>query len=249
MSSLDPVYTVGSQLIEVMTRRGGFSRAAERLGLTQPAISDQVRIVDVVPTALSLLGIPAPKQVQGTDLMPLAAGQHLGLVAHSESWYPRYHYGWSELRAIQDGRFKFIRAPRPELYDLAADPRERSALSNLAILYATLGEAELAEQYQRRIRYYQQRNPYYHYSLAQHSYDQGRFVDTLERLDVALRLKRTEHQFYHLQGLAHLALGRPAEARSSLQQARRHAELGEVQALYDEKLEGLAATRVGSRQP
>ena len=30
MSSLDPVYTLGSQLVEVMTRRGGFSRSAAR---------------------------------------------------------------------------------------------------------------------------------------------------------------------------------------------------------------------------
>jgi len=94
-------------------------------GIPTGVIADQVRIVDVMPTALSLLGIPVPKQVQGTNLMPLARGQHLDLVAHSESWYPRYHYGWSELRSIQDGRFKLIRAPRPELYDLSTDPEEQ----------------------------------------------------------------------------------------------------------------------------
>ena len=93
-------------------------------GVPSAVVSDQVRIADVMPTALSLLGIPIPKDVQGTNLMPIARGQYLGLVAHSESWYPRYHYGWSELRSIQDGRIKFIRAPRPEVYDLKADPRE-----------------------------------------------------------------------------------------------------------------------------
>ena len=93
-------------------------------GVPARVVSDQVRIVDVMPTALSLLGIPIPKAVQGANLLPLARGEHLGLVAHSESWYPRYHYGWSELRAIQDERFKLIRAPRPELYDLSADPAE-----------------------------------------------------------------------------------------------------------------------------
>jgi tetratricopeptide (TPR) repeat protein len=87
-------------------------------------IPDQVRIVDVMPTALSLLGVAVPTEVQGADLMPLARGEPLDLIAHSESWYPRYHYGWSELRAIQDGRFKLIQAPRPELYDLSNDPRE-----------------------------------------------------------------------------------------------------------------------------
>lgn len=93
-------------------------------GVPASVISDQVRIVDVLPTALSLLGVPVPSQVQGTNLIPLAHGERLDLIAHSESWYPRYHYGWSELRAIQDGRFKLIRAPRLELYDLTSDPRE-----------------------------------------------------------------------------------------------------------------------------
>ena len=117
-------------------------------GVPAGVVSDQVRIVDVMPTALSLLGIAIPKQAQGTDLMPLARGQHLGLVAHSESWYPRYHYGWSELRSIQDGRFKLIHAPRPELYDLATDSREErdrsttELASRLGVFTSALTEFE-----------------------------------------------------------------------------------------------------------
>jgi len=99
-------------------------------GVPAAVVSDQVRIVDVLPTALSVLGIPIPKPVQGANLMPLARGAHLGLVAHAESWYPRYHYGWSELRSISDGRFKLIRAPRSELYDLSTDPREEQDRSS-----------------------------------------------------------------------------------------------------------------------
>jgi len=94
-------------------------------GLPPRAVPDQVRMVDVMPTALSLLGIDPPKAVQGVSLLPLARGETMSLVAHSESWYPRYHYGWSELRAVQDGRFKYVRAPRPELYDLERDASER----------------------------------------------------------------------------------------------------------------------------
>jgi tetratricopeptide (TPR) repeat protein len=93
-------------------------------GVPVKGIPDQVRIVDVMPTVLDLLAVPVPPAVQGVSLMPLARGQRLGLMAHSESWYPRFHYGWSELRALQDDRFKYIRAPRPELYDLRGDPDE-----------------------------------------------------------------------------------------------------------------------------
>jgi arylsulfatase A-like enzyme/Tfp pilus assembly protein PilF len=98
-------------------------------GVPSRIVAEQVRIVDVMPTVLDLLDVPAPKSVQGVSLRPLARGEALGLVARSESWYPRYHYGWSELTSIQDGRFKYIRAPRPELYDLSADPRETNDLS------------------------------------------------------------------------------------------------------------------------
>jgi choline-sulfatase len=93
-------------------------------GVPAREVADQVRIVDVMPTALELLGRPVPRAVQGKSLMPLTRGERLSLVAQSESWYPRYHYGWSELVSVQDERFHYIRAPRPELYDLQADPRE-----------------------------------------------------------------------------------------------------------------------------
>lgn len=43
---------------------------------------------------------------------------------YAETRYPLTAYGWSPLEAVFDGRFKLIVAPRPELYDLAADPGE-----------------------------------------------------------------------------------------------------------------------------
>ncbi len=93
-------------------------------GVPVREVPEQIRIVDLMPTALELLGVAAPRQVQGVSLMPLARGEPLSLLAQSESWYPRYHYGWSELISLQDNRVKYIRAPRPELYDLELDPRE-----------------------------------------------------------------------------------------------------------------------------
>ncbi len=98
-------------------------------GIGARVVPDQVRIVDVMPTVLDLLGVEVPSVVQGTSLRPALGGQRQELLAFSESWYPRFHYGWSELRAVRDGRYKFILAPRRELYDLTTDPKE---LTNLA---------------------------------------------------------------------------------------------------------------------
>jgi choline-sulfatase len=119
-------------------------------GWPSRVVPDQVRVVDVMPTVLARLGVPAPAAVQGKDLAPLARGERMALLAHSESWYPRYHYGWSELRSVQDGRFKLIHAPRPELFDLQQDPREaRDLASEQPERVATLTRA--LEEMERRL--------------------------------------------------------------------------------------------------
>src|SRR5262245_25796225 len=91
----------------------------------------QVSLVDVFPTVLDLAGLPAEAGIDGRSLVPalLDPAKDLAHVAYTESLYPRLHYGWHELRALRDGAFKFIDAPRPELYDLARDPHEAEDLA------------------------------------------------------------------------------------------------------------------------
>jgi tetratricopeptide (TPR) repeat protein len=48
---------------------------------------------------------------------------------YAETWYPRFHFGWSELHSLVDGREHFIEAPKPELYDLGSDLNERVNLA------------------------------------------------------------------------------------------------------------------------
>jgi choline-sulfatase len=88
-------------------------------------VSDVVRSVDVMPTVLDLLGVRADDRHDGESLVPLMTGARteLGLEAYSEAVYPQFHFGWSQLTALHSGRFKYIAAPRPELYDLQEDPR------------------------------------------------------------------------------------------------------------------------------
>jgi len=88
-------------------------------------VASVVRLTDVIPTVLDLLGAPAPT-MDGMSLRDLLTGSRrdLDLEAYSESEYPR-RLGWSVLRALRAGRFKLIDAPRPELYDLDRDPFEQ----------------------------------------------------------------------------------------------------------------------------
>jgi arylsulfatase A-like enzyme/Flp pilus assembly protein TadD len=89
-----------------------------------------VRTIDLAPTLLEIAGVPSPAGIQGRSLLPLVAGRAPGPAdAYSETYFPQLYMNWAPLRSIQDGRWKFIDAPVPELYDLANDARE---LDNLA---------------------------------------------------------------------------------------------------------------------
>ena len=93
-------------------------------------VADPVRSVDLMPTVLDLLDIPAPGGIRGVSLAPLMTGSRstMDLEAYAEALYPLHHFGWSELRAWRVGRYKAIDAPRPEFYDLSRDPHETTNL-------------------------------------------------------------------------------------------------------------------------
>ncbi|MBU1475288.1 MAG: sulfatase-like hydrolase/transferase [Acidobacteria bacterium] len=89
-----------------------------------------VTLVDIMPTVLEMAGLPLPDQLQGRSLLPLMTGEKKfeDSFAYAETYYPRFHYGWSELKSVQDRRFKLVIAPDLELYDLDNDPDEMSNL-------------------------------------------------------------------------------------------------------------------------
>jgi tetratricopeptide (TPR) repeat protein len=90
-------------------------------GAVRPArIDSAASLIDIAPTVLDLLGVPAPPQFQGRSLLKSSGEQPV----YSESMYARDHLGCSALRSIRLGRYKYIDAPKPELYDLEADPAE-----------------------------------------------------------------------------------------------------------------------------
>jgi len=82
--------------------------------------------VDLMPTALDLLGLPPQPGIDGISLARpiLDPDATADRIAYSETYFPRYHFGWQHLRAVRSQKHKYIDAPEPELYDLAQDPGE-----------------------------------------------------------------------------------------------------------------------------
>src|SRR6266480_4750153 len=93
-------------------------------------VPELVNLADLMPTVLQALKVDVPSQVQGRNLLPLMTVKKedpsQGLYA--ETFLPRLHFNWSELRGLETKNYHFIDAPKPELYDLAKDPGETQNL-------------------------------------------------------------------------------------------------------------------------
>jgi arylsulfatase A-like enzyme/tetratricopeptide (TPR) repeat protein len=96
--------------------------------LAGTTIDAPVQLTDVAPTLLALLGLPRPPRLRGAALLAAGGGQAPERRIYSETFYPRLHFGWSDLASLVDRRWHYIEGPAPELYDLAGDPAEKRNL-------------------------------------------------------------------------------------------------------------------------
>jgi len=90
----------------------------------------RVSLVDILPTILEYLKMETPAFVQGRSLLPFIEGRKLGdRDEYFESLYSQEVLGCAALQGIFRGPWKFIRLPKPELYDLSSDPHEKINLA------------------------------------------------------------------------------------------------------------------------
>jgi arylsulfatase A-like enzyme len=88
-------------------------------------LEEPVSLADVAPTILAIAGAAPLQGATGRDLGPALRGAPLGDEGiYLETLATQLDFGWSPLLAIRTGRWKLVRAPRPELYDLELDPGE-----------------------------------------------------------------------------------------------------------------------------
>lgn len=97
-------------------------------GLPPRRVPEPVELMDVAPTLLQLLGVPAPSSYQGRSLVPLLEGKREpGRLAFSSSSTLGDSRRDPRMFSVQDERFKLIYDADTRaltLYDLAQDPDE-----------------------------------------------------------------------------------------------------------------------------
>lgn len=90
----------------------------------QNRIDGPASLLDVAPTILDAVGVARPPEMQGRSLIAGDVAREI----YSESVYARNHFGCAVLRSLRAGDYKYIDAPKPELYDLSKDPKEERNL-------------------------------------------------------------------------------------------------------------------------
>ncbi len=94
-------------------------------------VGDAVRHVDILPTILDALALPALEGLPGRSLALLAEGTAAEPTAsYFEALSGRLNRGWAPLYGVMRGGMKYIELPIPELYDLTNDPREERNLAH-----------------------------------------------------------------------------------------------------------------------
>jgi tetratricopeptide (TPR) repeat protein len=84
----------------------------------------EVSLTDIFPTILDLLGFQYNGSVQGIPILNTEMLAQRKFEMYCETFYPLYNHKWSPLEGIRTAEWKYIRAPRSELYHLTEDPNE-----------------------------------------------------------------------------------------------------------------------------
>jgi len=90
-------------------------------------VSAPVQLIDVVPTILERTGVTMNAKLPGRSLTAFLGEKASEKRAiYSETWYPRFHFGWADQHSLIDGERHYIHSPKPELFNLANDFAEKN---------------------------------------------------------------------------------------------------------------------------
>ncbi len=169
---------------------------------------------------------------QGNDRLGLA---HLRAAIELEPNNPDM---WINLGAFYGKLDNFQAAIDAYSIALDLDYGNKSAYSGLARAYSGIGDQEMAGFYLAKVKRYRDKNPYYHFALAQAEYEDSDYSGALSAINVAIDLKRRNGRFYFMKGLTQQKLGDFDSARKSFKRAERYGHYRDLKRRYVNELAG-----------
>ena len=107
-------------------------------------VESRVRLVDVAPTLLREAGLNVPAAMQGQALQGMIKSP-ADLAAYAETSYPTRAFGWSGLHSLRSGKYLYVQAPKPELYDQSVDPGAEKNLAASSSAVANTLNSQITE--------------------------------------------------------------------------------------------------------
>jgi Flp pilus assembly protein TadD len=138
---------------------------------------------------------------------------------------PEIPHLWVNIGAVYRRAGQHRAAEASYLYALELDPWDRSAMTNLAVLYELEGRAEEWAAWNRKVEAYRDTNPYYHAWLGDMAGEEGQWRQALEHYEEAVSLSPEDSRLLHATALVHYQLDHYKAAARYLREALKYADL------------------------
>lgn len=139
---------------------------------------------------------------------------------------------WINLGALYSKQEHYQEAIQAYEIALHHEPSSRGAMSGLSRAHHVLGNQELAELYEAAVSAYREKNPYFHFAVAQAEYENAHYDKALDAINAAIDLKYRSGRFHFLKGLTEHKLGETEAAQQSFKRAARFGNYRDLKQRY-----------------
>lgn len=153
---------------------------------------------------------------------------------------------WSNIGVILSRVDQLEHAEAALLHAVKLNSAEQAALVNLTSIYRARGDVDKMAYYEKQVRRYRARNPYYLLLSARKAYNEAEYPEAMSLLRKAVSIKRDEALLFELKARTHLRLGEQGKAIKALQKAIDVAETVAQRSEYSELLSELQADKIPS---
>ena len=169
----------------------------------------------------------------------------VSLLAQAIELDPTNGDSWVNLAAIYSRHDKLAATQQAYEAALLAEPEHSSALGGLVRVLRARGETKRAKELAQELRLRRDRNPYFHFAMANAAYEQEDLKQSREHLESAIALRDNIGAFYYLKALIDYAQGNLQDSQNNLLLARTKRSLPERKRQHAELLSARIERQAG----